>query len=180
MSDRKTLTEGFTSDGYIQNQDCFHEVRYRTMPAHINGCGWIAAYNLRHFLGHTVGWDEVRREMDAMHTLPIPGPTLMRVMREYLTRYASGYLETSGREKALAAAENASAGIFRYQEEGVPHFVFFYRMSPVSGSPETDSLQPEPSFRFLNVNDLQEDIVLPMRLFGERHFVRGNVIAITL
>ena len=77
----KTPSEAFSSDGYITDQDCFSSVRYRTMPADNNGCGFIAAYNIRHALGHAVEWDDVLAELDAMHTLRIPGPTLMRVMR---------------------------------------------------------------------------------------------------
>ena len=41
---------GFSDDGYIIDQDYFDEYEYRTMQASINGCGWIAAYNIRHFL----------------------------------------------------------------------------------------------------------------------------------
>ncbi len=67
--EQKTPADGISPDGYIVDQDCFSSVRYRTMRADWNGCGWIAAYNLRHYLGHEVGWDEVRAEMDAMHTL---------------------------------------------------------------------------------------------------------------
>ena len=99
--EQKTPADGISPDGYIVDQDCFSSVRYRTMRADWNGCGWIAAYNLRHYLGHEVGWDEVRAEMDAMHTLRVPGPTLMRVMRGYLSRYVPEYRETSfvtGRE----------------------------------------------------------------------------------
>lgn len=51
----KPIEQGFSADGYITNQDCFHSLRYRTMPADINGCGWIAACNLRRFLGHDDG-----------------------------------------------------------------------------------------------------------------------------
>ena len=83
MTDRHFLTpaEGISADGYITDQDCFSSVRYRGMRADINGCGWIAAYNLRHALGQEADWDDVRQELDAMHTLRFPGPTLMRIMR---------------------------------------------------------------------------------------------------
>ena len=159
--------EGISSDGYIYDQDCFSSVRYRTMPADWNGCGWIAAYNLRHALGHTVFWDDVRKEMDDMHTLRIPGPTLMRVMRQYLERYVPGYRETAGRIDASSAAENSSAGIFRYTEGNVPHFICFVR-------------QADNRFRFFNVNDDMDECILPMRQFAEEHFLRGTVIALTV
>ena len=163
----KAPSEGISSDGYIFDQDCFSSVRYRTIRADFNGCGWVAAYNLRHFLGHEVSWDEVRAEMDRMHTLRVPGPMLMRVMREYLGRYVPGICETAGREEALAAAEQSRAGIFRYREGDTPHFICFIR-------------QPDGRFRFFNVDDDLVDSVLPMSQFGREHFLRGNVIALTV
>ena len=121
MGTPKPLEDGFTADGYIRDQDCFSGVRYRTMPASINGCGWIAAYNLRHALGQTPDWAQVRRELDEMHRLRIPGPTLMTVMRAYLSRYVPQVRETAGREEAVAAAADSAAGIFRYREGREPH-----------------------------------------------------------
>ena len=162
-----TPSEGFSSDGYITDQDCFSSVRYRTMPADNNGCGFIAAYNVRHALGHAVEWDDVRAELDAMHTLRIPGPTLMRVMREYLDKYVPGWVETVGREEALAAAGQSRAGIFRYKEGYTPHFVSFVR-------------QDDGRYRFFNVDDGLEDFVAPMGQFGREHLLRGTVIALTV
>ena len=163
----KTPSDGFSSDGYITDQDCFSTVRYRTMSASNNGCGFIAAYNVRHALGHTVNWDEVRAELDTMHTLRIPGPTLMRVMREYLDKYVPGWIETVGREAAIAAAAKSRAGMFRYQEGYTPHFVSFVR-------------QNDGSFRFFNVDDGLEDFTATIDEFGQKHFIRGTVIALTV
>ena len=163
----KLPAEGITPDGYIADQDCFSSVRYRTMRADVNGCGFIAAYNLRHFLGHPVGWDEVRREMDAMHAMRFPGPTLMRVMREYLDLYVPGYRETAGREAAAAAAKESRAGIFRYQEGYEPHFISYVRTE-------------DGRFRFFNVTDGLEDFCTDMDAFAEAHFRRGAVTAFTV
>ncbi len=159
--------DGMTVDGYIADQDCFCTVRYRTMRADINGCGFIAAYNLRHFLEHRVTWEEVLREMDGMHTLRVPGPTLMRVMREYLAKYVPDYKETIGRDEAVGAAKHSTAGIFRYTEGREPHFISYIR--------EKDGV-----FRFFNVADGFEDIMADMDCFAEGHFVRGTVIALTV
>ena len=163
----KLPSEGFSVDGFITDQDCFSTVRYRTMAADNNGCGFIAAYNVRHALGHRVNWDEVRAELDAMHTLRIPGPTLMRVMREYLDKYIPGWVETAGREEAIAAAAQSRTGMFRYQEGYTPHFVSFVR-------------QDDGSFRFFNVDDGLEDFTATMEQFGREHFICGNVIALTV
>ena len=169
MTNERILTpaEGISADGYITDQDCFSSVRYRTMRADINGCGWIAAYNLRHALGQELDWDEVRQEMDAMHSLRFPGPTLMRVMREYLAKYVPDYRETVGREEAAQAAKDSIAGIFRYQEGHEPHFIIFVR-------------QPDGRFRFFNVADGLEDSVMSMEDFASGHLLRGTVIALTV
>ena len=146
---------GFSCDGFIIDQNCFGNYRYRTIPASDNGCGWIAAYNLRHALGHAVGFEEVLRELDAMHTLRIPGPTTMNVMRAYLKKYLPDMREHEGRAAARAAACASRMGILRYCEAGIPHFISF--------------LRDGPAFRFFNVNDGLEDYACSMELFFETH-----------
>ena len=166
MEKEKALEEGFSRDGFITDQDCFSSVRYRSIPASYNGCGWIAAYNLRRALGQEADWDQIRRELDGMHRVQAPGPTLMVVMRDYLLRYVPGIKETVGREKALSAAAASRAGIFRYREKKIPHFVSFCRL-------------PDGRFRFFNVADGLEDCVMDMEQFGREHFLGGTVIAFT-
>lgn len=167
LTDRKPLSAAFSKDGYIIDQDCFHEYRYRTMRADINSCGWIAAYNIRHFLGQDTAWDDVRREMEGMHVLNIPGPTHMRVMRQYLNKYIPGIQVTVGKERALEAAEASAAGIFRYREENVPHFISYIRRN-------------DGQYRFFNVTTDQEDILMPMEQFGREHLQGGRVIVLTV
>ncbi len=167
MGSAKPLEMGFSQDGYIIDQDCFSDFKYRTIPANFNGCGWIAAYNLRLFLGHSASYDEVRREMDEMHFLRVPGPTLMCVMRKYLKKHVPEVSETVGREDALNAAKESRAGIFRYREGLEPHFVSYIRKG---GN----------SFRFFNMADGLEDCVLPMEQFIKEHCAPGTVIVFTV
>ena len=162
MDAPKPLSEGFSPDGYIRDQDCFSSVRYRTMPASINGCGWIAAFDLLHFLSGEEDWSAVRREMDELHRIPMPGPTLLPVMRSFLFSRIPELQEVRGRERALAEAARSRAGVFRYREEMTPHFVFYCR---------TDA-----GFRFFNVADGLEDAVMPMEKFGEEHLKGGLVV----
>lgn len=161
--ENKPLEQGFSEDGYIVDQDCFHALRYRTMPASINGCGWIAAYNLRRFLGQDVSYPEVLRELEGMHLWNVPGPTLMTVMRAYLDRYVPQARETVGREEALAAAAASRAGVFRYREKREPHFVSYLRTE-------------DGRFRFFNVADGLEDCRMTMEEFGRYHLCGGTVI----
>ena len=147
--------DGFSPDGYIIDQNYFGAYEYRGVRASRNGCGWIAVYNLRRFLGHEVRFEDVLEEMDRMHALRVPGPTTMPVMRAYLREHVPGVTEAIGRDKALAAASVSRAGILRYCEAGVPHFIFFLR----AGN----------AFRFLNVNDGLEDFASSMEMFFETH-----------
>lgn len=147
--------EGFSKDGYITDQEYFRAYQYRTITSDINGCGWIAAYNIRHHLGHAVTPDEVRSELDRMHTLRLPGPTTMRNMRAYLKKHVPQITEHTGRNAALDSAKTSECGILRYSEAGVPHFVSYFRQNGV--------------YRFFNVNAGQEDFVASMDGFFEAH-----------
>jgi len=158
--------DGFSDDGFIIDQDRFAALPYRRMSSDINGCGWIAAYNLRHALGHGTGHEEVCREMDGMIRLRIPGPTPMHVMRRYLARYTDAAL-TAGRERALAAVKSSRAGVLRYWEGREPHFIAFVR-------------RPDGLYRFLNVADGQEDISLPADAFFAVHCRRGWIRVLTV
>jgi hypothetical protein len=156
--------DGFSADGYIIDQNHLTDYPYRGMTSNVNGCGWVAAYDLRHAMGQEADFRAVHRDMNAMFPLQIPGPTPMRIMRRYLRRYMT-VTQARGREKVLALAREAPWGILRYREENVPHFVTFLRL-------------PEGIYRFLNVADDQEDIQLPMDDFFAAHILRGSVRAI--
>ena len=159
--------KGWSEDGYIVDQDCFSEYRYRNMPADINACGPIAVYNLLHYLDRETDFSQLLREMEALHRMPGPGPTSMRVMRLYLKALALPILETEGRELARTAASCSRAGIFRYWEGQEPHFISFIR-------------RENGLFRFFNVADGLEDCEMSMDQFAQEHLKGGLVIALTL
>lgn len=158
--------DGFSPDGYIIDQNHLRDYTYRSMTSDINGCGWIAAYNLRRAAGQSVFFDDVRREMDKMYRLPIPGPTPMRKLRRYLRRYLPCRF-TAGRQRAQSAAENSRAGILRYWEEDEPHFISFVRT-------------PDGLFRFFNVADGKEDFTCPMADFFRSRVHRGWIRTLTI
>ncbi len=151
----------WTADGYLRNQDALSAYTYRAIPASNNGCGPVAAFNLRRHAGHGVTFPEVLREMDDLHLLRVPGPTFLRVMRRYFTKHLPGWHETRGREAALAAAEKSAMGVFRYHEQSIPHFVAYYRA--------------DGGFRFFNVCDGKEDAVMTMAEFAAGHLLGGSV-----
>ena len=156
---------GWSHDGYITDQDAFTDYEYRTIRASRNGCGPIAAYNIRHALGRDAAFAEVLAEMDGLHAMHRPGPTSMKAMRAYLERHLPEMTEHVGREAALAAARRSRMGILRYSEEKIPHFVSFLRQS-------------DGGFRFFNVNDGLEDYVCSMEMFFEDHVGTGQYVSV--
>jgi len=167
------MHKGFTQDGYICDQEQLTDFPYRTVTTDYNGCGWVACYNLRRFLGQEPETMDVCREMDGMHWLRFPGPTDMSVMRKYLAKYIGKFKETRGRAAAIDAAKKAKAGIFRYHEEHIPHFITFVE----TGRQAEDG---EKIFRFFNVNDDMWDFTSTIDSFAEKHFVGGPVLSLTV
>lgn len=154
------MRPGFSEDGYIIDQNFFGAYRYRGLTSDYNGCGWIAAYDLRRAQGHDVDFEQVHRDMNAMFPFQIPGPTPMRKLLRYLARHGR-YRLIWGKRRSLAAAGKAQAGIIRYLEEDTPHFVPFVR---------TDG-----GYRFFNVSDGQEELVCSMDDFFRDHCRKGFV-----
>ena len=152
----------FTEDGYIRDQDCLSAFSYRCVPASHNGCGVVAVYDLLHHEGRDVDFAALCRQMEGLHTLHMPGPTLTSAMRRTLSRLLPGYAEAKGREAALAAAAGCRMGILRYVEQRVPHFVPLLR-------------QEDGEYRFFNVNDGQEDFTQSAEAFFAAHVVGGPV-----
>ena len=157
-----SLRNAWTKDGYIQNQDLLTGYTYRTIPAKQNCCGPVAVYNLCRHSGQELQFEELLREMDNMHLLHVPGPTLMYVMRKCLVNYLPGWKEVHGRDEAASQARRSAMGIFRYHEGRIPHFVGYDR-------------EDETSFHFYNVCDGKEDVVMTMDEFTEGHLLGGSV-----
>lgn len=153
--------DGWTADGYIKDQDCFYHRTYRTIPASGNGCGPVAAYNLRRHAGQEPNLEQVLLEMDAMHWRRAPGPTRMRVMRAYCQKYLPGFRELRGRAWALEAMERGGMGVLRYHENGVPHFIMWYRTADGA--------------RFFNVSESAEDLSVRPAAFAAEHLRGGSV-----
>lgn len=154
--------DAWTVDGYLKDQDCLSGYTYRTIPASVNGCGPVAAYDLRRFAGQDAAFTDVLAEMDGLHLLRVPGPTRMRVMRKYFAKYLPGWREARGRDACLASAAGSRMGVFRYHEQKVPHFVAYIR---ADGG----------AYRFFNVCDGAEDKVFSMSAFGREHLLGGSV-----
>jgi hypothetical protein len=97
--------------------------------------------------------------MDGLFTLRVPGPTTMRAMRRYLRAYVPECRFAAG-DAAARAARESRAGILRYRESGIPHFVTYLRL-------------PEGRCRFFNVADGLEDFTEEMDVFLSSRCSRG-------
>ena len=150
---------GFSGDGYIIDQNALTDYPYRGMTSDVNGCGWVAAYNLRRAMGQDAEGN------NALVISEHPGPTPMRKLRRYLKRYLR-FRFVPGKRAALAAAESSAAGILRYWEGRTPHFITFIR-------------RPDGRYRFLNVSDGREDFIAPMDEFFRRRCRMGWIRVLT-
>ena len=135
----------YSADGYIVDQARLTTVKYGVMTSDINGCGWIAAYNLlKHF--------EQEHEEQALanelirHSIfrGLMGTDLFR-LRRFVKRHGYRMPIVFRWNKKARLPEGTSAGIIYYCHKDGFHFVTFYA---------DESLPPdalgEARFRFLN------------------------------
>lgn len=158
------MANGFSSDGYIIDQNCFTGYQYRGMSSDFNGCGWIAAFNFLRGLERDLPFETVLKDMNALFPLQVPGPTPLRFLLRYLRRHTELRF-VRGRKAGLSAARKSRAGILRYCESGIPHYVAYIKT------------QPE-LYRFFNVADGLEDYSDSMQNFF-RTRCRGYIRVIT-
>ena len=157
------MADGYSSDGYLIDQDYMGAIRYRGMSSDINGCGPIAVFNLLRALGFSRSAEQVFGEMDAMIWPKIPGPTPNRVLIRYLRRHVPLKV-LRGRARCAAGCGASPAGILRYWEGREPHFVAFTRL-------------PDGRYRFFNVADGLEDCRYDMPDFFRERCRCGSVWA---
>lgn len=157
--------KGYSNDNYITDQDYFSEFIYRGCSANYNGCGPIAVYNLMHYSSLDISLDKIISEMNDMYLFKIPGPTSMKVLKKYLEKYFNTVTEYHCKLTCIEKMCSVSSGIIRYNETGVPHLVFFYKVK-------------DEAYRFFNVNDGLEDCILSIEDFSKR-ILPGYVVLIT-
>ena len=135
----------YSADGYIVDQARLTTVKYGVMTSDINGCGWIAAFNLlKHF--------EQEHEEQALanelirHSIfrGLMGTDLFR-LRRFVKRHGYRMPIVFRWNKKARLPEGTSAGIIYYCHKDGFHFVTFYADESL---PPDD--QGEARFRFLN------------------------------
>lgn len=152
-------SRAFSADGYIADQDFTDGLRYGYWMSNYNGCGWIAVYNVLHFLGRSSDPERVFGEM--LRILPFEGrrgtpfPTLVRYFREAGIPADRIY---GGPQTLKTRGGAAACGIVRCVKEGAPHYVTFLRTGETGKG-------GAPLYRFLNVESGREDYRATMEEF---------------
>lgn len=169
MIDARALSD----DGYIADQDYTDGLRYGYWMSNYNGCGWIAAYNILHYLGRTSDPERVFAEM--LQILPYEGrrgtpfPTLVRFFKEHGIPMRRCY----GTPALLKRLEGTGCGIMRCVKEGSPHYVAFLRQ-------EEKDEDGHIRYRFLNVENGREDYTASFDRFLSDYESRGLLLRLVL
>jgi len=146
----------FSEDGYLIDQKYTADCLYGKWSSDYNGCGWIAVYNLFKACGRETAPEEVLEGMNAILTYKGSRGTPVAVMEQYLKSCGFRYIRADGIKKILPALLPVRAGVFRYTEGRIPHYVAFLR---------TD----EKHFRFFNIGTGCEDRIFTMEEFFADH-----------
>lgn len=146
------VSKAFSDDGFLVDQRYTESYPYGRFSSALNGCGWIAAYNLLHALGRPVDCAAVNRMLNVM--LPWKGcfGTPVRTMRLFLSGQHVPVRKVTGRKRFLAALPGCYAGIIRYLDGYEPHYVAFYRLDA-------------DTFRFLNAREGEQHHCTDMETF---------------
>jgi hypothetical protein len=115
-----------SEDGYIIHQGRTGNIPYGPVKSSLNGCGWIAAYNLLKALGRPLPRPEALSRQLARGT-PLRGVagTSPRRLRRFLQAQGIPLAAAFSRRLAPAFARHAKAGIVYYLDGHEPHLVAF-------------------------------------------------------
>jgi len=146
----------FSEDGYIVRQKYAGGFPYGAFGSDLNGCGWIAVYNLLHVFDASITPEQVHREMNEKLSYRGMRGTPMSLMRKTLAAHGLVFSLGRGREAALRLGTASRGGILRYWEGMEPHFVCYLRLSG-------------DTYRFLNVNERNPEMTVDFaRYLNER------------
>lgn len=146
----------FSRDGYIINQNYTFEYPYGVFYSNKNGCGWIAIYNLLKLMGNEVDYKFIHESMNEI--LPYYGitGTPTKTMKDILNKYNIKFREVRHKRYILEESKTFKYAIFRYIEQGIPHYVTVVKVD-------------DNKFRFFNAQLGNEEHVCSMEEFYKRH-----------
>ena len=127
MNNNHLPADSLSQDGYIINQDKLTEIPYGSHMSNLNGCGWIAVYNLFHLFRISVPADEIRRYL-LRHSLwrGNMGTNVFGV-RSFLKKNGFALRHTWRVSRFAHVAKKTGAGIIFYLDEDYFHYVFYRR-----------------------------------------------------
>jgi len=145
-----------SDDGYIIDQEYTKSYQYGKLSSDINGCGWIAMYNLFHVQNSLKSYEDVYYEMNAILTYNGMFGTPMKVMKNYLMINKIAFTVISGKKDSLIKAKTSNVGIIRYFEGYELHFVTYTKL-------------PNGNYRFFNAIPGKEEHQVSMESFFNDH-----------
>lgn len=150
------IEQALSTDGFIITQRLMNSYKYGSVSSDMNGCGWIAAYNLFHGLGLSYAYEDIYEEMNKI--LPYKGMvgTPTKTLRNYIESKNISIINTTWKKPTLKVSKQCKVGIIRYLEGFEPHYVTFIK---INGD----------KFRFLNAKEGKEDYILTMDEFIRIH-----------
>lgn len=118
-------TRALSYDGYIIDQRYTGEFQYGCYKSSLNGCGWIAAYNMLRYLGFEDTPEDIAAGMNAV--LPYHGRhgTPVATLKKYLVSRGVAVRRVGRGRYVPRTLSRCRAGIIRYLDEGVPHYASF-------------------------------------------------------
>ncbi|MEG2653927.1 MAG: hypothetical protein RSA17_10140 [Ruthenibacterium sp.] len=159
----------FSPDGYIIDQRCAACEPYGTRMSDVNGCGWMAAYNVLRAAGISADADKVRAALETgLHFGGHLGTGPLRLVR-YLRACGVPVQLTLRRKTAQQRAQQCRAGAVLYWTGRAAHFAAFVPAQSAEDLPPA----PPASLRFFNAvcGDAHHCATLPQ--FLARH-CRGH------
>ena len=146
----------FSRDGYIIRQQDTGSVPFGRLTSDVNGCGWIAAYNLLRASLCPVTWQEVRR--DLTHLLPFRGELGVNafVLQGYLRGKGCRLRSAVTLSGAEALVKDCRAGILLYSTGHSRHYVSFVR-------------EEDGRLRFFNTAPGKEEVIERFPAFYRRY-----------
>ena len=159
--------EALSKDGFIIDQTLTKGLDYGRLSSDINGCGWIAMYNMMHALMLKTSYQDVYQKMNDILIYHGYLGTPMKTMKAFLDKSELSYQIVKGKKNALRSALISEVGIIRYFEGNELHFVTYQR-------------KDNDQYRFFNAISGKHDHLLSMNDFFTQHCRLPFVLVIVL
>lgn len=166
-NEKRLPIEALSKDGFIIDQALTKGLNYGKLSSDINGCGWIAIYNMMHALNIETSYQDVYHMMNDILIYHGYLGTPMKTMKAFLDKSELTYQIVRGKKKALIRALMSEVGIIRYFEGKELHFVTYQR-------------KDNGQYRFFNAIGGEDNHLLTMNDFFTQHCRLPFVLVIVL